>query len=142
MHNGFGSKILYCGPRNQSYSDTADHNVQDFIDTVEHTSFEDLLKRSDIITIHCPLTSETRHMFNGDAFTKMKSSAILINTSRGSIVDQDALYSALKSKTIAGAGLHVFYSNPPSDPAAYASAHHVNMKLMDLPNCTILPYIA
>ena len=72
----------------------------------------DLLRRSDHISIHAPLTPETRHMFSREQFAMMKPSAILVNTARGSIVDQDALVEALREGRIAGAGLDVFEVEP------------------------------
>ncbi len=80
--------------------------------------FESLLRESDIISVHAPLTDETRHMFNEAAFRKMKSSAYFLNLARGPIHDQKALYRALKEDWIAGAGLDVLEKEPPdlADP--------------------------
>ncbi len=76
----------------------------------------DLLSRSDVVSIHCPLTPTTRHMINRDAFAKMKSNAILLNTARGPIVDEAALVEALQAGTIRGAGLDVFEDEPTVHP--------------------------
>lgn len=65
-------------------------------------SFDQLLRESDFIFIACPLTSETNHMFNTDAFSKMKSTSVLVNIARGAIVDQDALIRALSNRQILG----------------------------------------
>lgn len=74
---------------------------------VDLVDFETLLKESDFISIHCPLTSETRNLFNLNAFRKMKPTACLVNVARGEIVDTEALYTALIEGMIAGAGLDV-----------------------------------
>ncbi|MCB0185273.1 MAG: D-glycerate dehydrogenase, partial [Caldilineaceae bacterium] len=84
------------------------------------------------ISIHTPLNDQTRHLFNADTFRKMKNTAILINTSRGGTVDQEALHDALVSGEIAGAGLDV--TTPEPLPADHP--------LLQLPNCVILPHIA
>ncbi|HEX3952780.1 MAG TPA: hydroxyacid dehydrogenase [Stellaceae bacterium] len=74
----------------------------------------DLLAQSDIVTLHCPLTPETHHMIAAAEFAMMKPSAILVNASRGSTVDENALIDALKSGQIAGAGVDVFEEEPPT----------------------------
>lgn len=79
---------------------------------IEYVSFDELVTRSDIITIHVPLMDSTRGLFGAEAFRKMKPTAILINTARGPIVDQAALREALVNKTIGGAFLDVFESMP------------------------------
>lgn len=79
---------------------------------VEFLSLEEVIKRSDIISIHAPLTNETRGMVNEAFISKMKKNAILINTSRGEIIDEKALFNALKEKKIAGAALDVFSKEP------------------------------
>ncbi len=78
-------------------------------------SFTDLIRRSDHISIHAPLTDETRHLFNKNVFAEMKKTAAIINTSRGGLINQADLIEALKSGRIAGAGLDVF-ENEPLDP--------------------------
>lgn len=79
---------------------------------VKYVSFEKLITQSDIISIHVPHTKETDHMFNMKIFRKMKKTAFLINTSRGKIVNEKDLVTALKKKMIAGAGLDVFETEP------------------------------
>ena len=76
------------------------------------TDFDELLRRSDYISIHCPLKEDTRGMFDDEAFERMKDGAILINTARGPIVNETALYNALKNGKIAAAGLDVFDDDP------------------------------
>ncbi|WP_049987090.1 C-terminal binding protein [Halobellus rufus] len=82
---------------------------------VEPVSFEELIDRSDIVTVHAPLTDETRNLFDEDVFDRMDERAILINVARGSIVDTQALANALRDGEIAGAGLDVLPTEPPSD---------------------------
>jgi D-3-phosphoglycerate dehydrogenase len=82
---------------------------------VSLVDFDTLLRESDIISVHAPLTDETRHLFNEAAFRKMKPSAFFLNLARGPIHDQRALYRALKEGWIAGAGLDVLEKEPP-DP--------------------------
>ena len=80
---------------------------------VESVTFEELLERSDYISVHAPLTPETHHLFNADAFRKMKPSAYLINTARGPLVDAQALADALDAGQLAGAALDVLSQEPP-----------------------------
>jgi glyoxylate reductase len=94
--------------------------------------FEALLKESDFISLHTPLTPDTRHLINSEAFSKMKSSVVLINTARGPVVDPEALYDALKEKRIFGAGLDV--TEPEPLP--------LNSPLLTLDNLVIVPHIA
>ena len=79
---------------------------------VEYVSFNELLERSDILTIHTALTESTKGMINKEALSKMKPSAIIVNTSRGPVIDEKALIKALKEKTIKGAALDVFEKEP------------------------------
>lgn len=99
---------------------------------VEFTNFERLLNESDIITAHCPLTAETTGLFNSAAFKKMKKSAYFINTSRGPVVDENDLYSALKSGEISGAALDVLCTEPMAKDCV----------LLNAENITITPHIA
>ena len=92
---------------------------------------DDLLQHSDFVSLHCPLTSDTYHLISDRAFERMKPSAILINTARGSIVDPTALYKALDNRSIAQAALDVTDPEPiPNDSP-----------LLDLPNLIITPHI-
>ena len=95
-------------------------------------SLEEILERSDFVSLHNPLTPETTNMMSIDQFKLMKKSAILINTTRGSVVDQDALYEALVAGEIAGAALDVTVPEPiPADHP-----------LLTLDNCLIMPHVA
>jgi D-3-phosphoglycerate dehydrogenase len=83
---------------------------------VETVDFKTLLKRSDVVTLHIFLNSQTRHLISRDEFEMMKPAALLINTSRGPVIDESALIEALRSKKIGGACLDVFETEPlPAD---------------------------
>lgn len=94
------------------------------------TDFNTIMESADFITCHVPLTPETRKMVNREKFSKMKSTAFLINTSRGEVIDEEALYDALSNRKIAGAALDVFETEPPT-----------NNKLLKLPNVICTPHI-
>jgi lactate dehydrogenase-like 2-hydroxyacid dehydrogenase len=95
-------------------------------------SMDEVLAQSDFVTLHVNLTPETHHLMNRERLAKMKRSAILVNASRGPVVDPDALYEALTQGTIAGAALDV--TEPEPMPG--------NHRLLTLPNCLIVPHIA
>jgi D-3-phosphoglycerate dehydrogenase / 2-oxoglutarate reductase len=95
------------------------------------TDLKTLLENSDFVTCHVPLTQETRHLINSETLSYMKPTAFLINTSRGEIIDEESLFSALSEKRIAGAALDVFEVEPPT-----------NTKLLQLPNIICSPHIA
>ena len=82
-------------------------------DGVHYTDLETVLKNSDYVSLHCPLTPQTKHMINKDTLALMKPTAFLINTSRGALVDEPALIEALENHQIAGAGLDVQETEPP-----------------------------
>lgn len=96
-----------------------------------YVDLEELLRKSDIISLHIPLTKETRHVINSDTISKMKDGVVIINTARGPLVDQVALAAAVKSKKIAGAGLDVLEKEPP-DPQD---------ELLKLENVILTPHI-
>ncbi len=120
---GFGCRLLYSGPR--PHPELAGPLGASYV------SFDDLLAASDFVSIHCPLNDATRHLFDAVAFGRMKRDGVLINTSRGPVVDQDALHQALAGGQIAAAGLDVTAPEPlpPDHP------------LFMLSNCVILPHI-
>jgi D-3-phosphoglycerate dehydrogenase / 2-oxoglutarate reductase len=95
------------------------------------TDLKTLLQNSDFVTCHVPLTDKTRHLINSEILSYMKPTAFLINTSRGEIIDEESLFSALNEKRIAGAALDVFEVEPPT-----------NTKLLQLPNIICSPHIA
>jgi glyoxylate reductase len=98
----------------------------------ERVSFEELLARADFVSIHVSLSAETRHLIDRDSLTRMKPTAILVNTSRGPVVDQAALYEALRDGVIAGAALDV------TDPEPMAA----DDPLLGLDRCIVVPHIA
>ena len=91
----------------------------------------DLLREADFVSLHAPLTPDTRHLIDADALALMKPTAVLINTARGPIVDTDALVHALTTHRIFAAGLDV------TDPEPLPADH----PLMQLPNCVVAPHI-
>ena len=94
---------------------------RDYGPGVTCAGLEELLRRSDYVSLHCPLTAATRHLIGRDALALMKPTAFLINTARGALVDEAALIDALRAGTIAGAGLDVQETEPPAaDSPLYA----------------------
>ena len=94
---------------------------RDYGPGVTCAGLEELLRRSDYVSLHCPLTAATRHLIGRDALALMKPTAFLINTARGALVDEAALIDALRAGTIAGAGLDVQETEPPAaDNPLYA----------------------
>jgi phosphoglycerate dehydrogenase-like enzyme len=98
---------------------------------VELVSLEELLRRADLVTLHCPATPETRHLMNRERLALMKPTAHLVNTARGTVVDEAALYEALKTGRLAGAGLDVFEREPCTAAP-----------LFDLDNVVLSPHVA
>ncbi|AEH50170.1 phosphoglycerate dehydrogenase [Pseudothermotoga thermarum] len=97
---------------------------------VIYVSLEELLKESDVVTVHVPLNEKTQHMIGKKELELMKKTAILVNTSRGEVIDEEALYEALKNNRIFAAGLDVFSQEPP-----------VNSPLLKLENVVLTPHI-
>lgn len=96
------------------------------------TDFETLFRRSDVVSLHCPLTDETRGIVNAEVLGWMKPTALLINTARGAVVEENALAEALNTGVIAGAGLDVMTDEPPKP----------DCPLLHAKNCIITPHIA
>ena len=107
-------------------------NTGDIIDDVEIVSFENLLEKSDFITVHVPLNESTHHLFSEDEFKKMKNNAILINCARGGLVDENAASIALSNGDIGGVGLDVIED---------ISANHIS-PLYENKNVIITPHTA
>ena len=103
----------------------------EFVGTTKEALYK-LLKESDIITLHVPLLPSTYHMIGREEISLMKNGAVIINTSRGGIIDEKALYEALKEGKIAAAALDVFENEPPTG---------VSLKLAQLPNVVATPHI-
>ena len=101
--NAFGAKVI-------GYKRNITGNEPDF---VEFVSMDELLARADIVSLHCPLTAQTKGMIGAEQIAKMKKFALLINTARGAVVDSQALADALNEGRIAGAGIDVFEMEPP-----------------------------
>jgi glyoxylate reductase len=120
----FGMQIVY---HNRT---KADRSLELELSANYEKQIENLVSISDIISLHCPLTEETRHLFDAPMLGKMKKTAYLINASRGPVVDEAALAAALANGTIAGAGLDVYEFEP-----------RVHPDLMALENCVLLPHI-
>ena len=99
---------------------------------VEFVEMNDLFRRADVISLHCPLTPATEHLVNADRLRLMKSDAVLLNTSRGSLVDNRALADALHAGQVGGAGLDVLGFEPPP----------VDNPLLQAPNCIVTPHVA
>jgi D-3-phosphoglycerate dehydrogenase len=115
--SGFGMKILICDPylSEEKYRELG----------IEHTSFDDVLRKSDIITLHVPVTDETRGMFHLEKFRLMKKTAVVINTARGPIVKTGDLITALKEGIIAGAGIDVYETEPPSPDSGITAMDNI-----------------
>lgn len=105
-HFGFGMKVLFHDPYPPSADDAAALGAE------ACDSIDEVLARSDFVSIHCPGGKETFHLMNSDRLAQMKPGAFLINSARGDVIDQAALIEALKSGVIAGAGLDVFEGEP------------------------------
>lgn len=120
---GFGMKVIYYDPRRLPEIES---------DQVRYATLSDLLSSSDFVSVHTPLDEKTHHLIGKAEFAKMKRTAYLVNTSRGPVVDENALYEALRDNVIAGAGLDVFEKEP-LDPES---------PLIKLDNIVLTPHIA
>lgn len=121
--SGFGMKVLYC---NRRRNEKAERELN-----AEYRDLDDLLREADFVSIHVPLSESTRHLIGQRELSLMKRDAILVNTSRGAVVDEKALCRALEDGTILGAGLDVFEKEPlPSDSP-----------LRTMENVVLLPHV-
>jgi glycerate dehydrogenase len=100
----------------------------------DRVSFKEMLRRSDVISLHCPLTEETKNLIGADELQQMKPNAILINTARGGLIDDRALLDALQSGRLAGAGIDVLRNEPPREGNPLLD--------VDLPNLIVTPHNA
>ncbi|KKZ68355.1 D-3-phosphoglycerate dehydrogenase [[Emmonsia] crescens] len=100
------------------------------LEGAEYVTFESLLSRSDVISVHCPLTEDTIHIIGESEFKKMKQGVVIINTARGALVDEKALVAALRNKKVAAAGLDVFENEPEIESA-----------LREHPSVILLPHV-
>jgi len=123
LAKAFGMRVLICESLQVDKKNDKDR-----------VSFNELLAESDIISLHCPLTEQTENLIAENEFNKMKPTAILINTARGGIVNEQALLTALQTKQIAGAGFDVLVQEPPAMDHFLLSA--------DLDNLIVTPHIA
>jgi len=124
-HHGFGMKILFYTPRNPP--------AQDIIDDVQASrcaTIEELLSKSDFVSLHCPGSAENRHLINEERLKLMRPAGHLINTARGDVVDNRALCKALKERWITGAGMDVYEGEPNVYPG-----------FLELDNVALLPHL-
>jgi glyoxylate reductase len=120
----FGMEIAY------TQRHPADPAVEEELGGARRLELGELLETADVVSLHVPLTPDTRHLINADALRRMKSSAYLVNTARGAIVDEAALAAALRGGVIAGAGLDVYENEP-----------EVHPDLLELDNAVLLPHL-
>jgi lactate dehydrogenase-like 2-hydroxyacid dehydrogenase len=123
-HFGFGMPIVFFDP----YPPPQD--VIDHYGARQAASIEDVLKEADFVALHCPGSQENHHLINAERLALMKPTAILINTARGDVVDNQALIDALKNRTIAAAGLDVYEGEP-----------NLNQGFLELDNVALLPHL-
>ena len=119
----FGMDVVYAGRRRAPEEVEAELGAR-------FLPLEELLATADVVSLHCPLSAETRHLIDAAALGRMQPSAFLVNTTRGPVVDEAALAEAVRAGTIAGAGLDVFEHEPEVHPA-----------LLDLENVVLIPHL-
>lgn len=123
LFHAFGATVL-------AQSRTHHDGIAEYIDQVTQ---EELLRRSDIVVLHCPLNDSTRGMINAEKLAMMKSTALLVNVARGPVVVEKDLAAALENGVIAGAAIDVFDKEPPLDTAS---------PILHAPNCLVTPHVA
>ncbi|NHU85588.1 D-glycerate dehydrogenase [Kocuria sp. JC486] len=126
---GFGLEVVFVQrpPRDRPVNDD---ELGDLAGRIKQVSWDELLVTSDHISLHVPLTPDTTHLIGAEELGRMKSTAVLVNTARGPVIDEAALVTALREGTIAAAGLDVYENEPALAPG-----------LADLPNTFLLPHI-
>ncbi|GAA3038198.1 2-hydroxyacid dehydrogenase [Streptomyces glomeratus] len=122
----FDMSILYSGPTR------LDAETEARLGGARHVPLGELLRTSDYVTLHAPLTEATRHLLDADRLALMKPTAFVVNTARGALIDQDALADALERGTLAGAGLDVFDPEPPT----------AALRVLKAPNVVLSPHVA
>jgi glyoxylate reductase len=120
--SGFGGRTLYVAPAPKAEAEKALG--------ASRVSLEELLAESDVVSLHAPATAETEHMISTAELDAMKTHAVLVNTTRGSLVDSEALAKALADSVIGAAGLDVYEHEP-----------GVPQHLLDAPRCVLLPHV-
>ena len=112
---------------------------------IEYVTLEELFRRSDIISLHCPLTDETRHMINSDAISLMKKGAVLINTSRGALIDGEALLQGIKDRKVGAACLDVYEEEADiffEDRSGHILNDDILSRLISMPNVIVTSHQA
>lgn len=112
---------------------------------IEYVSLDELLERSDIISLHCPLTDETRHMINADAIGKMKKGVVIVNTSRGGLIDAEALLEGIKARKIGAACLDVYEEEADiffEDRSGHILNDDLLSRLISMPNVIVTSHQA
>jgi D-3-phosphoglycerate dehydrogenase len=122
---GFGMEVL-------AYDPYVHDDIFQLLGVKRKYELDDLFRESDYISIHAPLTPETFHLIDNRAFGLMKKHVVIVNTSRGNIIDEKALYESLKNRRVAGAGIDVLGTEPPEEDFA----------LLKLDNVLVTPHIA
>jgi lactate dehydrogenase-like 2-hydroxyacid dehydrogenase len=122
--HGFGMQVLY-------YDIERSEELENSVACSYCADLNDLLEEADVVSVHVPLNDQTRHLIGSEEFARMKQSAYLINTSRGAVIDEAALVTALQDKTIRGAGLDVYEHEPALSDG-----------LAELDNVVLTPHIA
>ena len=119
----FGMNILYYSRTPLDYTDEKTYSAQ-------YIQFEELLRRSDVVSLHTPLTEETHHLLDDNEFMKMKQGAFIINTARGAVIHEKSLIRYLRNDHLGGAGLDVYEFEP-----------KISEELLDMSNVILVPHI-
>jgi len=123
LASAFGMQVIYAGRKG------------DATPPAPYTPFTTVLERSDVISLHCPLTEHTRHLIDEPEFALMQRQPLIINTARGGLINEAALIKAMRSGQIGGAGVDVTAPEPPP-------ADHALLTLLDMPNFILTPHVA